>query len=139
MEPLLSDSQDMHDQYDKILDLVVGQDRQELSRLLHWVCFATRPLSLSELRYATALDPKHPIRSIAEIEAWPTFVRTDDDMQDKILNLSRGLLEVKRTSKSQGWVMATPGVMQSSPRPFVPNLVRPSHESVKGYLIDRGI
>lgn len=139
MEPLRSGSQDMHDRYDKVLDLVVGQDRQELLRLSHWICFATRPLSLRELRYATALDPKHPIRSIAEIEASPTFVRTDDDMQDKILNLSRGLLEIKRTSKSQGWMMASSGVMQPSPRHFVPNLVRPSHESVKRYLINHGI
>lgn len=139
MEPLRSDFQDLHDQYDKILDPIVGQDRQELLRLSQWVCFATRPLSLLELRYATAMDPNHPSKSIAEIEASPDFVCTDEDMQERILNLSHGLLEVISTSNCPGRMMASSGVMQPSLRPFVPNLVRPSHESVKEYLVNHGI
>lgn len=139
MEQLCPSSQDLHDQYDKTLDLVIGKDRHELLRLLQWVCFSTRPLSLAELRYATALDPKHPIKSIAEIKASPTFVHTDEDMEEKILDLSRGLLEVKRTPKRRRWMTATSTVMQSSPKPLESNLVRPTHESVKEYLVNHGI
>ena len=46
------------------LELVQGMDERPVSlRLIQWVCFATRPLLLDELRWAMAIDPACPSRS----------------------------------------------------------------------------
>lgn len=64
-------------------------------RLLRWICFAIRPLSMDELRFAIVLDAKLPYTSIREYEATGDVCEDADQMERRMTALSKGLVEVK--------------------------------------------
>ena len=46
----------LNDVYANILNLIEIEDRPQTLKLMQWVCFARRPLSIMELRYAMMVD-----------------------------------------------------------------------------------
>ncbi|RKK67488.1 hypothetical protein BFJ69_g14456 [Fusarium oxysporum] len=84
-------------------------------KLIQWVCFATRPLSLDELRWAMLVDADCPHRSLYECQR--DYPSGHDGMKRRVQTLSRGLAEVTSDGK----------VIQ-----FI-------HQSVKDFFIEKGL
>lgn len=80
--------------FDHLQDPSKQQDRMWALRILRWLTFAARPLSLAELRYAVAFDEdeedKH-FRTIRDCEASAHWCADDETMEKRVLRLSSGL------------------------------------------------
>ncbi|KFY10214.1 hypothetical protein V491_07762 [Pseudogymnoascus sp. VKM F-3775] len=82
--------------YEYILkDLIADEDRKDTLRLMQWVCLATRPLSVKEVRYALALDDLVIHESQNSARDSQDFVEDDATMELRITSLSGGLVEVR--------------------------------------------
>ncbi|KAI8710370.1 hypothetical protein NCS52_01582000 [Fusarium sp. LHS14.1] len=86
-------------------------------KLMQWICFATRPLSLDELRWALLVDADCPHRSLYECQNAGDYAPDDDRMKRRVQTLSRGLAEV--TSDT--------------------NVVQFIHQSVKDFFVAKGL
>ncbi len=74
-----------------------SEGRLQLLRLLQCVFFAQRPLSPTELRYALALSTES-FASYAEWSQSGGYVENDTQMEKRICEISRGLIEIKYTA-----------------------------------------
>ncbi|EHK42207.1 hypothetical protein TRIATDRAFT_146818, partial [Trichoderma atroviride IMI 206040] len=86
-------------------------------KLIQWIYFARRPLSVKELRWAMAIDVGYS--SLQACQSAVDYVPDDKRMRQRILSLSQGLAEI--TSGSN-----TP-------------IVQFIHQSVKDFFIDKGL
>ena len=77
--------------YKTILENI--KDRKRATQLLQWICFAQRPLSLDELRYAMIVDITNNFTSLKECESSVDFTQTNNQMKKKVNSLSGGLAE----------------------------------------------
>lgn len=71
------------------------------SKLIQWVCFANRPLSLDELRWATTVDVDSPHRSLKECRMSREYISDNDRMRQRVHTLSRGLAEITESGTVQ--------------------------------------
>src|SRR5271156_3844022 len=72
-----------------------GNERLQSLQLMQWICFAHRPLSLTELRFAMIADWNTPYHSLEQCQLSPDFVKDDKKMEKRVKSLSGGLAEVK--------------------------------------------
>lgn len=86
-------------------------------KLVQWICFSTRPLSLDELRWAMFIEPDCCYLSLAGCEGDADFIPNDGMMKKMIGKLSCGLIETKQVSNST-------------------HIVQFIHQSVKDYFIN---
>lgn len=104
--------------YTTLLDFVDEDERVQSLRLLQWISFAFRPLTLSELRCALAVGLEMNYKSLRECQVSGLYVDTDEDMERIVCDRSKGLAEVSN------W----PGV----------RIVQFVHQSVKDFLLEQG-
>ncbi|KAM5349338.1 hypothetical protein ACJ41O_005843 [Fusarium nematophilum] len=97
-------------------ELIRNMDSDSL-KLIQWICFATRPLSLDELRWAMLVDADCPYRSLNECQAAGDYPSDDDGMKRRVQTLSRGLAEVTSDAK----------------------VVQFIHQSVKDFFVKKGL
>jgi ankyrin repeat protein len=95
------------------------KDRSRSLQLMQWICFAQRPLSLEELRFAMAVDADTPYSSLRECQESEAYVETNNKMEKRVKSLSGGLAEVREQNSQR--------VAQ-----FI-------HQSVNDYLIQSGL
>jgi len=88
-------------------------------RLIQWICFALRPLSLDELRWAMVVRADCPHRSLQQCRDAEDLAPDVDSMEKRLKTLSCGLAEVVRSSDS--------------------NFVQFIHQSVKDFFFDDGL
>ena len=81
--------------YEEIVRGAKPDDMRQALHLFQWICFAFRPLTLSELREATALDIHSPHTSLKESRTSGQYAETDEDMERRVVSLSQGLVEVE--------------------------------------------
>jgi ankyrin repeat protein/nucleoside-triphosphatase THEP1 len=105
--------QDLDDLYKGLIDTM----KSPSLKLIQWICFATRPLSLIELRWVMALDPNLLHRSLREFQFNADYP-DDDRLKRRVQTLSCGLAEV---------VSSNPEVVQ-----FI-------HQSVKEFFVEKGL
>ncbi|KAH7163640.1 ankyrin repeat-containing domain protein [Fusarium sp. MPI-SDFR-AT-0072] len=86
-------------------------------KLIQWICFATRPLSLDELQWAMLVDTDYPHQLLYEYQSAGDYTPDDERMLRRVQTLSRGLAEVTSDAK----------VIQ-----FI-------HQSVKDFFIKKGL
>ena len=110
---------ELNDLYQELLQSIDDIEKPQTLQLLQWICFALRPLSLTELRFALIADVETPYTSLAECQNAEEFAETDEEMEKKVIDLSRGLAEVKEYDDSE--------------------IVQFIHQSVIDYLIQRGL
>jgi ankyrin repeat protein len=112
--------------YQHILGLVDPTFQRQTLHLMEWICLAERPLSLTELRFALAMDDSsiHPYQEYAQESTG--FVKSNMQMKDMTIGLSGGLAEVKFHRKD--------------PRGFVREvyIVQFIHQSVNDFLLKDG-
>lgn len=81
--------------YKHILKNVIDAENHERTlRLMQWVYFAMRPLSVTEIRYAMVSDDTSMTASQHSCEKSDDFVENDARMERLVLSLSGGLAEV---------------------------------------------
>ncbi|KAM6478238.1 nacht and ankyrin domain-containing protein [Trichoderma sp. SZMC 28011] len=80
-------------------ELIYGMGPSSL-KLVQWVCFATRPLSTEELRWALVIDTKFP--SLQECQQSENYISDSKRMNQRVIKLSRGLAEVTQRSHTEG-------------------------------------
>ncbi|KAH0538139.1 hypothetical protein FGG08_005247 [Glutinoglossum americanum] len=81
--------------YREILKSIDGEDLPQSLQLMQWICFAQRPLSLEELRFAMVVDADTPYSSLGECRDSADYTETDEAMEKRMGSLSGGLVEVK--------------------------------------------
>ena len=104
--------------YEEIVRGAEPDDMREALHLFQWICFAFRPLTLPELREATALDIHSSHTSLKESRISGQYAETDEDMERRVVSLSQGLAEVE---------------MHDSRR-----IVQLVHQSVMDFLLQQG-
>lgn len=111
---------ELNELYQELLQEIDENEKPQSLRLMQWICFACRPLSLTELRVAMAVE-EHPPHddSLSECKAAEEFVDSDEKMKKRINDLSKGLAEV----------------IELEDRQFVQFV----HQSVGDYLIPHGL
>jgi ankyrin repeat protein len=106
--------------YEHILTTIIDdEDRKDSLHLMQWICLAKRPLSLTELRYALALDDSAINEFQNSARDSKSFVEDDARMKQLITSLSGGLVEVKDHNHS--------------------NVVQFIHQSVNDSLLSGGV
>ena len=81
--------------YDEMVRRAEPDDMIQALHLFQWICFAFRPLTLQELREATALDIQTYHASLQESRTFGQYAETDEEMVRRVLSLSQGLAEVE--------------------------------------------
>ncbi|KAM4066694.1 ankyrin repeats (3 copies) domain-containing protein [Hirsutella rhossiliensis] len=106
---------------DELYRNLVGSmnDRLASLKLIQWICFATRPLSLDELRWAMAADADCPHKSLHQCQSAADYAKDSGMMERKVKTLSCGLAEVVESSNAQ--------------------VVQFIHQSVKDFFVDKGL
>jgi len=112
---------ELEELYQELLKGILDEDLPHSLRLMQWICFALRPLSLKELRFATIVDANTPYQSIGDCQNAEEcgYAKTDEQMKKRIRHLSRGLAEAKQHENI--WIAQ-----------FI-------HQFVKDYLIRSGL
>ncbi|RYP03436.1 hypothetical protein DL765_010493 [Monosporascus sp. GIB2] len=95
--------------------LIRGMESASL-KLIQWICFAMRPLSIDELRWAMVIEAGCPHRSLRACQDEGDYIPERVRMGRQVLTLSRGLAEVTDTEVVQ----------------FI-------HQSVKDFFVDKGL
>ncbi|KAL8364811.1 hypothetical protein RB595_003878 [Gaeumannomyces hyphopodioides] len=91
-------------------------------KLIQWICFATRPLSVVELRWAMITEGDCPHRVLQECQGTENHESDSDRMERmkrRVQTLGRGLAEIVPSSNAQ--------------------VVQFIHQSVKDYFVEKGL
>ncbi|KAH7478382.1 hypothetical protein FOMA001_g9748 [Fusarium oxysporum f. sp. matthiolae] len=96
--------------------LIRNMDSDSL-KLIQWICFAVRPLSLDELRWAMIVDGDCPHRSLYACQTVEDYPSDHDGMKRRVQTLSCGLAEVTSDTK----------------------VVQFIHQSVKDFFVEKGL
>ncbi|KAK2611965.1 hypothetical protein QQS21_002071 [Conoideocrella luteorostrata] len=86
-------------------------------KLIQWVCFATRPLSLAELQWAMLINANCPHHSFQECQTAGDLTSDDRGIRRQVHTLSCGLAEVTSDSEKVQFI----------------------HQSVKDFFVVRGL
>lgn len=86
--------EELNQLYKELLSGIDESEKPESLYLMRWICYALRPLSVTELRFAIIVDTDNTCLSISECEELERFVTNDEDMEKRICHLSAGLAEV---------------------------------------------
>lgn len=111
--------QDLNKLYRELLENVSQEERPRVLKLIQWVLFAIRPLSLDELRFAMAIDPDSPYTSLRECHDAGIIGDGSQEMERRVQSLSRGLAETRVQHGTQ--------------------IVQFIHQSVNDFLVDDGL
>ncbi|KAH7218869.1 hypothetical protein DER44DRAFT_804898 [Fusarium oxysporum] len=96
--------------------LIRNMDLDSL-KLIQWICFAVRPLSLDELRWAMIVDGDCPHRSLYACQTVEDYPSDHDGMKRRVQTLSCGLAEVTSDTKVAQFI----------------------HQSVKDFFVEKGL
>ncbi|RYP66398.1 hypothetical protein DL771_007807 [Monosporascus sp. 5C6A] len=94
-------------------------DKPASLKLIQWICFARRPLSLDELRWAMVVDPDCSHKSLQQCQRAEDYACDCDEMKWRVIALTCGLAETVPSSKKQ--------------------VVQFIHQSVKDFFLDKGL
>ena len=110
--------QELSKLYEELLTGMTDGEMQESLRLIRWIHFGMRPLSLRELRTAMAVDACSSSQSVNEYQQTEHYAETDEAMERRVCDLSRGLA----------------GAVQHGEH----RVVQFVHQSVIDFLVDEG-
>ncbi|TFB01142.1 Ankyrin repeat domain-containing protein 50 [Trichoderma ghanense] len=94
------------------------EDKAASLRLIQWLCFAVKPLSLVEVYWALAINADCQQEFLAECGSEEDY-GTDEDMERRVISLSCGLAESVTSSET--------------------SIVQFIHQSVKDFFVDKGL
>ncbi|KAM3511914.1 hypothetical protein MY11210_004455 [Beauveria gryllotalpidicola] len=109
--------------YRQMLDGLVAEERLLARKLFQWMCFAQRPLTVDEVKWALIANAECSYESLAECKDDDEF---DSDMKTRVVYISRGLVETESSSSS------------SSSSSSAQHVVRFIHQTVPDFLLREG-
>lgn len=95
------------------------EERKQILKLFRWMCFAARPLTLTEVQHCLAIDAEMSFKSECEYVNSRHFTRNKDDIAEVVKHISRGLAEFRYN----GWEA----------------FLQPIHQTVLDYLLEYGL
>lgn len=104
--------------YENIIRRTEPDDMRQALHLFQWICFAFRPLTLQEIREATALDIHSSHTSLQESRTSGQYAESDEEMERRVFSLSQGLAEVEKHGSER--------------------IVQFIHQSVMDFLLEHG-
>jgi ankyrin repeat protein len=107
---------ELYDLYQSLLKFSEEEDRLESLRLLEWICFATRPLTLQELQHAMAVSASESFWAYQESNY---FAATEEQFGRRVIDLSKGLAEINQAGQNR--------------------IVQLAHQSVSDFLTNYGL
>jgi ankyrin repeat protein len=110
---------ELDDLYHSIIQTVPSHERRRSFDWFKWICFATRPLSPDELRYAIIMQKDIPYKSLQQCKNDEEFIESNEALESRIKHFSRGLAEVRTLEETSH--------------------VQLIHQSVLEYLIESGL
>lgn len=121
--------------YDRILrGLDMSVDAED-RRMLEWVLYAERPLTVTEIRYAVSIGSKPPPSNLASVEQKTVRISR---MEARIREYSGGLLEVKKGVAPRYKVVGENQLPYFEPEDAYGDLfVQFIHQSVKDFLLKK--
>lgn len=137
--------QELEKLYNKLLSDLVGHEKTLAIRLLRWVCFSHRPMSLTELRYAMAIESVPDPLTLGALQSSHDFKDSDDGMMVWATVLSRGLLELKSPpNRPAHWPHAESDTYLVSHPPVTGErkgewTVQPNHQTVNDFVTTGGL
>ncbi|PMB65157.1 Kinase D-interacting substrate [Beauveria bassiana] len=108
------------DVYRQMLNDLVEEGHGLAQKLFLWICFAKRPLTLDEVKWALIVDAKCSYRSLADCKGHGEFY---SEMARRVVYISRGLVEIEPSS---------------SPSSSAQHVVRFIHQTVPDFLLREG-
>ena len=84
---------DLNHLYKSLLQFSEEEDRLRSLKLLEWICFASRPLTLRELQHAIAISTNEAVVVSQESDHHPEI---EERFERTVIHLSRGLAEIKQ-------------------------------------------
>lgn len=113
----------LSDLYDYIVRTVIEpQNRPSTLLLFQWICFATRPLSVEEMRYALTASDISSSPKVVKCQDTLNFVKNNRRMKARLTSLSGGLIEIAKGKESHD-----------------PDIVQVIHQSVRDFLFAHGL
>lgn len=106
---------DLDELYQELIKNMV--EKESSLKLIQCICFAERPLSLQELRWAMIVSADCPYKSLKECQGAEDFVSDDKRLKRRVQTLSCGLAEIVQHG----------------------NVVQFIHQSVKDFFVEKGI
>jgi Ankyrin repeats (3 copies) len=113
--------------YTQLLSRLTASEKEETFQITKWIVFAVRPMTLTEVCFALAMEEGMPGCSLSSWKGSEMFIPTTEQMERLLRSRSRGLLEVKRY-ETVGY--------DSEPRSV--ETIQFIHESVAGYFVRTG-
>jgi hypothetical protein len=110
---VLSVPQELYDLYGELTRSM----NQDSLKLIQWICFAIRPLSLTELRWAMLVEADCAHNSLQECQNAGSYESKDTWMDWKVKQLTWGLTEITLDT----------------------NVVQFTHQSVKDFFVEKGL
>ena len=120
---------DLSQFYQHQLQTTKSGDRERMLRLLQLVFYAQRPLSPIELRYALAFGSR-AYASYAEWSQSSEYVRSDEQMEKRIRQHSKGLVEIAPMPEDDRYAQDTVRSRKA--------VVQFIHQSVRDFLTANG-
>ncbi|KAF9766559.1 hypothetical protein IL306_001018, partial [Fusarium sp. DS 682] len=130
-------------------DLIRNVDERPASlKLIQWICFSVRPLSLDELRWAMIVDADCQYKSLQECKNAKDYISDSGRMKRRIQTLSCGLAEVILSSGDGDEDLSEPNSSSTSVNSSMRTEVTPSshaqvvqfiHQSVKDFFVRKGL
>ncbi|RYO94460.1 hypothetical protein DL762_000556 [Monosporascus cannonballus] len=94
-------------------------DKPAFLKLIQWICFAIRPLSLDEVRWAMVVDANCSHKSLQQCIAAEDLACDCDEMKRRVIALTCGLAETVPSSEGQ--------------------VVQFIHQSVNDFFLEKGL
>lgn len=121
-DKLANSPEELGDIYAYIIHNVIDrQFRAQSFLFFQWVCFAERPLSVTEMRYALAAHHTRSCFRQIQCHETPGYIKSDEIMERRLKALSGGLVELVHDPVSSVFAISV------------------IHQSVKEFFISKGL
>lgn len=109
---------ELYELYRDLLEGIEEHEKVQSLRCIQWISFAYQPLTLTQLRFALAVNADTSHTSIHQCRSSELYVETDEDMERRVCDLSKGLAEI----------------LKNDGKPIVLLI----HQSVEDFLLEKG-
>lgn len=123
----------LNDLIRQLVKAISDNHREDALRIMQWVCFSQRELSITELRFALEMDGASKFKTQGQLTSSPTFISSDSQMERLIRSRTKGLVETKLLDAGSQNLKCGPvaHVDQVQTVQFI-------HGSVKDFLLHHG-
>ncbi|RSL57984.1 hypothetical protein CEP53_006272, partial [Fusarium sp. AF-6] len=99
-------------------ELIRSMEKRATSRrLMEWICFSAKPLSIDQLRWTMVVDPDCPHKSLQQCQQSAEYTQDNKTMERRVKTLSCGLAEIVQSEKTVQFI----------------------HQSVKDFFLEKGL